>query len=682
MNAKIQSQQISQPSEEFSILVVDDDIASLTILRCIFERHNFSVTTASNGKEALELINSRAFSAVVLDANMPVINGFDTCKQIRDIFSKEELFIIMATGYDDEFSINRAFDVGANDYITKPFDQSILAARLKAFLSQQESYLDLKHRNTLNILNQAFDVVLPLSSNFQLINHQVKNEDADKLNNLLDLGLEELQKLLDRAFYSSIDLRKKPEYYLTQPFDLHNGHNKLPMHTARIIKLCNYRLALILSEVPITNSSKVEETTTYFNSQTLLPGSFFYSQYLARTTKDNFALIDFKITNQNEGVPDGQTLVFEPAEYLAKAILEITAKCSSEYTLYQPYNNKLVLSIENISRNDYFQCIKSFFSAISEAWNDSPYGDSHNVSCASIHGTESKLAASSIPTLLSKLMKEKSFSYLHDMNAIKTIEDSITRKSLIKSLLKRDLKSHLLDAYFQPKFHISDNSLCGMEALARWNNEQLGSISPGEFIPLIKELGLMDELTKLIIVKTVDVIDKIRSSGYKPVPISINFDGDSLLNFELIEFLLDICSHRMIDPSLIQIEVTESVMVDQTSSAINNLQALRNRKFSVAMDDFGTGYSTFSYLKALPLDTLKIDRSFISGIAVDLPSFEIVRAIVDLGHSLNLHVIAEGVECNQQLELLKQLKCDSVQGFLTGKPEPSVQLLSWNLQRS
>lgn len=249
------------------------------------------------------------------------------------------------------------------------------------------------------------------------------------------------------------------------------------------------------------------------------------------------------------------------------------------------------------------------------------------------------------------------------------ILNSINRQYLIEKGLRNAIKNKELYLVMQPKVRSDDESIEGFECLVRWNSEELGVVSPAEFIPIAESSSIIIELGKYIIKEAMERCRTMINETNKKFKLSINLSEVQLRDESLLEFINLEASKWDIDPSYIEFEITETVLIQSAERNVTILERLKERGFSIALDDFGTGYSSLNYLNILPIDILKIDRSFIVGIGVDKKSEYIIRTIINLSHDLEIKVVAEGVETKEQLEFLKDCKCDIIQGYFFSKPQ-------------
>lgn len=245
----------------------------------------------------------------------------------------------------------------------------------------------------------------------------------------------------------------------------------------------------------------------------------------------------------------------------------------------------------------------------------------------------------------------------------------LKRQSEIEKALRTAIENNEIFMVFQPKISIKDEKVNGFEALVRWVNDELGFISPAEFIPIAESSGLIIDLGKYIIEESFKKCKELYFSTKSKFHIAINISDIQLREEGFISFISEMLEKYNIPPEFIEFEITEGVIMKSVVKNIELLIGLKRLGVSIALDDFGTGYSSLSYLKRLPIDVLKIDKSFVDGIGVDEKSEYIAESIIKLSHSLNLKVVAEGVETKEQLGYLDKMKCDVAQGYYFSKPE-------------
>ncbi len=255
-------------------------------------------------------------------------------------------------------------------------------------------------------------------------------------------------------------------------------------------------------------------------------------------------------------------------------------------------------------------------------------------------------------------------------------------RMMIETDLRTALEQDELRIYFQPRVDCMTGKLLGAEALVRWQHPIHGLVSPGRFIQVAEESGLIVPLGNWMIKSACRQQALWRKTGFDEIVISINLSAAQLHDPELIETLRTTLVSHEVNPTLIELELTESLLMEHVTATIELLNAIKTLGISLSIDDFGTGYSSLNYLHRFPIDKLKIDQSFVSDMLVDPKDLAITNAIIGLGHTLGLCVVAEGVEHTDEMNLLKAAGCDELQGYLIGKPMPADEFEHWRIAYS
>ena len=249
-------------------------------------------------------------------------------------------------------------------------------------------------------------------------------------------------------------------------------------------------------------------------------------------------------------------------------------------------------------------------------------------------------------------------------------------RAQIERLLRHAIENNELEVHYQIKMAVADGTCpSGVEALVRWNSPTLGSVSPVQFIPIAEEIGFIVTLGEWVLRTACRQMTAWRASGVAVPRISVNLSVRQLERADILEVVQSALQESGLPPDALELEITESVIMN-VDDAINVLKRLRELGVRLAVDDFGTGYSSLAYLKLLPINTLKIDRSFVIGIGDNLGDESIIQAVIGLARSLGLSTVAEGVETEQQLAFLRHAGCDEIQGYFFGKPQPSEEFLA------
>jgi EAL domain-containing protein (putative c-di-GMP-specific phosphodiesterase class I) len=247
------------------------------------------------------------------------------------------------------------------------------------------------------------------------------------------------------------------------------------------------------------------------------------------------------------------------------------------------------------------------------------------------------------------------------------------RSLILESKLRAALEHGEFELHYQPKVSLASGEMTGSEALIRWRDPEVGLIGPDEFIPVAEDTGLIVPLGDWVISEACGQIRKWTEEGFES-PVSINLSAHQFRTGSLVETIIAAVNENGIDPTLLEVEITESTLMHDERAVVADLEAIKAHGISVSVDDFGTGYSSFAYLRQLPVDALKIDRSFICEIEASSDDAALAASIVSMGKALGLRVIAEGVETTAQRDLLAEWSCDEIQGWLHSPAVPADQL--------
>jgi EAL domain-containing protein (putative c-di-GMP-specific phosphodiesterase class I) len=246
------------------------------------------------------------------------------------------------------------------------------------------------------------------------------------------------------------------------------------------------------------------------------------------------------------------------------------------------------------------------------------------------------------------------------------------RKRLdLENDLRGALERNEMMVYYQPQIDLKTGKLHGKEALIRWNHSTRGLINPIDFIGLAEETGQIWEIGKWILRQSCLQQKKWLDEGHNSTPISVNLSGKQLTHPDLLDTLTEVLKETGLEPRYLELEITESTIMENPESVIITLESLKSMGVMLSIDDFGTGYSSLSYLKRFPIDIIKIDRMFVSDLSANNVDADIVKTIIALAHIMDVRVVAEGVENQTQINILKRHRCDIIQGYFIGKPTDS-----------
>lgn len=252
---------------------------------------------------------------------------------------------------------------------------------------------------------------------------------------------------------------------------------------------------------------------------------------------------------------------------------------------------------------------------------------------------------------------------------------AIQRRVDLSHRLRSALKKSEFALHFQPRVSLGSGEVTGVEALIRWFAEEVGQVSPADFIPIAERNGMILPIGEWVLFEACRQARQWQVETETAVNVAVNLSARQLRDVDIVELVVRVLAETGLPAQMLELELTESMLVHDTARVLGTLEALKEIGVSLSIDDFGTGYSSLSYLKTFPLDYLKIDRSFVTDLPDDSNGGAIVRAIIDMAHTLGMKVIAEGVETREQLDFLLEHDCDEMQGYYFSKPLPHVELM-------
>jgi diguanylate cyclase (GGDEF)-like protein len=253
------------------------------------------------------------------------------------------------------------------------------------------------------------------------------------------------------------------------------------------------------------------------------------------------------------------------------------------------------------------------------------------------------------------------------------MNDKAKRRLDLEARMRRALANDEFRVYYQPKVRASDNRVVGAEALVRWQDPDRGMISPGEFIPVAEETGMIEQIGEWVLRRSCEDNVRWQGMGLDPVRVSVNVSARQFKSRTLVERVVEILDDTGLDAKWLELEITESMLMNDIEQTVRKMSQLRVLGIGLSIDDFGTGYSSLSYLGRFPITTLKIDRAFIADVDTNPKTAEIARAIIGLSRGLNLEVVAEGAEVVAHVDFLREHGCHTVQGFFYSKPVPAEE---------
>ncbi|MGG4555265.1 EAL domain-containing protein [Paenibacillus humicus] len=437
------------------------------------------------------------------------------------------------------------------------------------------------------------------------------------------------------------------------------------------------RKALVVIGRDITERKTAEKENyqlAYYDQLTKLPNRFMFEKELknqlviANALQQKFVLIfldidRFKYINNSLGPTVGDQLLIQISDRLKQYV-------ENDWFLAHLGGDEFAIIIPNINgMEDSIRASQNIIDSFIEPFDVNEYELFMTTSiglCGFPQDGEDAESLMKNADIALKLAKEKGKNCYQVFNSemdIATFKIFSLENSLNKAMTRNEF-----EVYYQPKIEVGTNRIIGAEALIRWNHPEWDLVSPREFISLAEETGLIVPMGEWIMQTVCKQLKEWQDAGMKIVPVSVNISAKRFMQKDFVSKVKRILQENSIDPSFFEIEITETSLIENEEIAIEVINDLRNFGIKVSLDDFGTGYSALSYLKHFKVDSIKIDRSFVQEIGVNKQDELVVKGIIQLIQSLNINVIAEGVETEEQLYFLRKHKCNQVQGYLYSRP--------------
>ena len=679
------------------ILVVDDEKLTRLLERSALEQAGFVVEEAQNGAMALSAFERLKPDAVLLDVMMPELDGFSACARMRKLPGGDLTPIFIVTGLDDLESISRAYEAGATDFIAKPINWGVLGHHVRYMLRAARGLLRLKLSEAKNqaLLNAIPDLMFRINKEGIFLEAKGSKEVVYSLPPQEFVG-KRLDEVLPR------DVAQKTSSHVTRAFqtgetqlfvyELQTG-DSTHYYEARIVVSGEEEVLAIVRDV--TERIRAEEQIlrlAYYDSLTGLPNRLLFKDRLSQAMANAqrygrkvavmFLDLDhFKRINDTLGHNFGDLLLQRVGDRLMTCVRSTDSIArmvpeETKPTVARMGGDEFILLLSNIKQVQHVAIVaQRILNGLSQPFM---VGTQEIYTSVSIGITIYPIDSEDPETLLKYAdtavyqAKEKGRNnyqfYTGSMNV------AAVERFTIENQLRRALARNEFQLYYQAQVDIRRRKVVGVEALVRWVHPEKGLVSPLSFIPLAEETGLIVPIGQWIL-RTACAQNQIwQKAGFAPVRMTVNISSVQFRGKNFVENVVRTLADIGLDPQHLELELTESAVMENVEATLATLHALKERGIQLAIDDFGTGYSSLSYLKRFPIHTLKIDRSFVKDLDRDPNAAAIGKSIIGLAHNLSLQVLAEGVETEQQMEFLQKCGCDHMQGYLFHMPEPAERL--------
>jgi predicted signal transduction protein with EAL and GGDEF domain/FixJ family two-component response regulator len=671
------------------VLLADDDEVALLMTRSALEAGGFEVVTAGDGAAAVALLAGCRPDCIILDVMMPRVDGFEACARIRGAGS--DLPVLIMTSHDDVASVARAYEAGATDFASKGLSGRLLIERVRFLMREHQS------RQALAISRRRLAMVQDMAriGHWEVDSLGRTRHVSRLVRSLLGAGRDADVHLAN--LLTALDSRDRPAVVETirhwkkvrEPFRLEarlasGEHLCLQgVTTHKQDSTDDTTLTLAIQDISAVRQAQLRaHRLANFDSLTGLSNRQHFLEVLARGIRDRkeaapLAVMVFRL----RGLERLQNSLGQAA---ADAALAAAARL-----IVEALGEERIEFLAHLGSGEFALCdpacrtpsaAASRAGAVAAAFDAPVNGRDWAAKLVAHTGivmwpADGRVAES----LLENARATASHGVArtdspHEFFAA-DVQQRQRRLMQIESALCGALERGELSLHYQPRVALEDGHVHGLEALLRWTHPQLGSVSPAEFIPVAEETGLITQIGSWALHQACRQTAEWRRKLGRGLVVSVNVSAHQLRAARsLTESVFAALRSSGLPASALELELTESVIIEATAESVDALRELRSAGVRVALDDFGTGHSSLSYLRQLPIDSLKIDRSFISDLASDSGAEAVVRAILALGGALRLRTVAEGVETRQQLELLRERACHEGQGFLFSVPVPAPEI--------
>ena len=684
------------------ILVVDDDAALRLLTRSALEQAGFTVTEAADGAAAVEAVKVNRPALILMDVEMPRMDGFAACRAIRGLPMGNELPIIMVTGREDLESINRAYEMGATDFISKPINWPLLGHRVRYIMRTSMISTGLRDSEARNraFLEAIPDMIFVVDKNGRFFDHRGGGENrllphSDVTNRTIFDALpssvaEHWQRLINRVLAS-----RKTE---TAEFHLRGEEGDRFFEIRMVVYIEDHVLAIVRDITDQKVADAKIQRLAFFDTLTGLPNRTSFLRRLAGAVKladqnDKrlgilyIDLDDFKRINDTLGHSVGDELLKTVAKRLDQCVraddyVARFGRGASHLQLARLGGDEFTIMLRDLESADEATGIAERITTllrkpVNHHGHEFVITPSIGIAIYPDDGNdiETLVKNADVAMYQAKASGRNSHRFYSGTMSVRSLERLDLEHSLRRALADDDLELH-----YQPKLDLRSGEIIGVEALLRWTHPDRGPISPAKFIPLAEETGMIVPLGEWVLSQACRQIKAWSRSSVGELPVAINLSSQQFYFSDVHETIMKALFESGVKPRLLELELTESILMRDVDETVASLTRLKKSGLSLAVDDFGTGYSSLSYLKRFPLDALKIDRSFVMELQENSDDAAICSAIIALAHSLGLSVIAEGVETEEQLAFLRERSCDVIQGYFFARPQSAVDVSRFILE--
>ncbi|MDD5322015.1 MAG: EAL domain-containing protein [Methylococcales bacterium] len=687
------------------VLVIDDDQTLHLWAKWHLSAAGFEIVSAINGHEGIDAFKKHSPDIILVDIEMPEMDGFATCSGIRSVPGGSNTPLLMVTGTEDAERIEKSYLAGATDFIVKPVNWQVLIHRLRYMVKASKVFLQLERSESrlskaqqmarlghweLNIVDNKLYWSDEIYKIFQQDRGSFTPDQAGFLN---------LVHASDRLYVEEgFDKVIKNGTALTIEYRIITGTGKQHFvgQQIEIVKNQKNELVALTGTIQDITERKDHENQVrhlaYYDGITGLPNRTCFLEILstalelAKRNERRFAVLfldldGFKGINDSYGHHVGDLLLKEISRRLTEGLRR--SDITSRYLTHQYYSADVarlggdeftILLNELTQPEDAAIAARNIHQWISEPIlleNQKIYsGASIGIALFPQDGEDSEtlLKNADVAMYHAKKKGKGNYQFFHDSMNIKA-----KKRMEMENYMHQAVTNNELRLYYQPVVNAVSSQLIGAEALMRWESPQLGFLYPDDFIPLAEENGMILTFGEWAIHEACRQLKDWQQRDMGHLSIAVNLSSLQFNQISFVPMVKAILNQYQVDPAFLVFELTETVIMADSEKILGTLLELKEMGIKLSIDDFGTGYSSLSYLKRFPLDSIKIDQSFIKELTSNAEDAAIVTAILALARALNLNTIAEGVETAQQKRFLENTTCGAIQGNLFAKPMPMAE---------
>ncbi|MHC8320923.1 EAL domain-containing response regulator [Pseudomonas sp. GB2N2] len=687
-----------------TLLIVDDEPHVRKLLQILLQNKGYQTLTANSGEEALLMIAQQPPDLILLDIMMPGMDGYEVARQLKTDKATANIPIIMLSALGEHSARISGLEAGAEDFLNKPVESAELwlrvrnLLRLKAFgdylkshslmLEEQLQQRTIDLERFRSAMDASGDAIFLINrSTMRLIEFnrracQVLGYAPEELLSKTPADLSDDSNEQLEVLYDQIIAGKGPSEP-TEARILCRDGSFIPVEIHRQAFKAGGDWIIVGIARDITQRKENDQRMlkmAHYDTLTGLPNRnlFFTTLQMGLTQAElshwQLAVVivdldDFSSVNEIWGHLLGDQMLAELGQRLTPCL-------NASDTLGRMDGDEfaLILMIRE-GQADPLQTVERIRETLREPFQ---LGGQSIAMTASIgiavypndgDDAQGLLKHANIAMHRAKKIGRDTYRfYTAQMN------EEASSRQLMETALRKAVQQQSFELFYQPKIDLADGRVCGLEALLRWPRPGEVNVSPAVFVPMLENLGLITLVGNWVITRVCKQIAEWQRAGKGPFQVAINVSGQQIIEGDLIASIREALIDHQIDPHWLEIELTESSLMVNTAHTIATLQTLQELGVKVSIDDFGTGYSSLAYLRRFPFDKLKIDIAFIREVTSNPQDAAIAKTIIELAHSLNLQVIAEGVETHEQLAFLTENGCDQVQGYLFSRPLPITAL--------